>query len=134
YPNYPGVVNNRATEAGRGAQAGVWNVEATIDRGYAFATFYNGDVDPDRDDFSDGVHPHFFPPGQTARRPHDWGTIAAWAWGLQRAVDYLVTDRDLDRRRIAVVGHSRNGKAALLAAAFDERIALAIPLQAGCGG
>src|SRR6202011_6140854 len=54
--------------------------------------------------------------------------------GIQRAVDYLVQDRDLDRERIAVVGHSRLGKTALLAAAFDERIALAIPHQAGCGG
>jgi hypothetical protein len=49
-------------------------------------------------------------------------------------VDYLVTDPDVDPKRIAVVGHSRNGKTALLAAAFDERIALAIPHQAGCGG
>ena len=46
----------------------------------------------------------------------------------------MLTDRDIDPKRIAVVGHSRNGKAALLAAAFDERIALAVPLQAGCGG
>ena len=66
--------------------------------------------------------------------PHDAGTIAVWAWGIQRAVDYLVTDKALDAKRIAVVGHSRLGKTALLAAAFDERIALAIPLQAGCGG
>src|SRR5206468_6864333 len=64
----------------------------------------------------------------------DWGTIAAWAWGIHRAVDYLVTDKDLDKSRIAVVGHSRLGKTALLAAAFDDRIALAVPLQAGCGG
>src|SRR5262249_47270523 len=62
------------------------------------------------------------------------GTIAAWAWGVQRLVDYLVTDPDIDAKRIAVVGHSRLGKTALLAAAFDERIALAIPHQAGCGG
>ncbi len=45
-----------------------------------------------------------------------------------------MTDRDIDAKRIAAVGHSRNGKASLVAAAFDERIALVIPLQAGCGG
>ncbi|HTD67879.1 MAG TPA: acetylxylan esterase, partial [Candidatus Limnocylindria bacterium] len=54
--------------------------------------------------------------------------------GDARLVDYLESDRDIDKARIAAVGHSRNGKTALLAAAFDERIALAIPHQAGCGG
>jgi hypothetical protein len=133
-PGSPGVEQNRATDAGRGTQVDVWAVEQSIDRGYAVALFYHGDVDPDRNDFTDGVHPHYFKPGQTKPGPHDWGTIAAWAWGFHRAVDYLVTDKDIDAKRIAVVGHSRLGKTALLAAAFDERIALAIPLQAGCGG
>jgi cephalosporin-C deacetylase-like acetyl esterase len=58
----------------------------------------------------------------------------AWSWGVSRVVDYLVTDKDIDARHIAAVGHSRLGKTVLLAAAFDERIALAIPHQAGCGG
>ena len=53
---------------------------------------------------------------------------------MQRAVDYLITDPAIDAKRIAVVGHSRNGKTAVLAAAFDPRIALVIPSQAGCGG
>ena len=130
----PGAKDHRATDEGRGTEIGVWNLEGSIDRGYAVATFYCGDVDPDKPDFSDGVHSHYFKAGQTKPGPHEWGTIAAWAWGISRAVDYLVTDRDLDRERIAVVGHSRLGKTALLAAAMDERIALAIPLQAGCGG
>jgi hypothetical protein len=130
----PGCVENRATDEGRGKQVEVWNLENSIDRGYAVATFYSGDVDPDKPDFTDGVHPHYLKPGQTEAGPQDWGTIAAWAWGIHRAVDYLVTDADLDKTRIAVVGHSRLGKTALLAGAFDERIAMAIPLQAGCGG
>jgi hypothetical protein len=122
----PGTTNNRATDAGRGAQIDTWAIEQSIDRGYAVATFYNGDIEPDRPNAPEGIRAHF--PG------FDWGAIAAWAWGVSRAVDYLVSDEDIDPRRIAVVGHSRNGKAALVAAAFDERIALAIPLQAGCGG
>jgi hypothetical protein len=133
--NSPGAKDHRATDAGRGTEIAVWNLQGSIDRGYAVATFYCGDVDPDKPDFSDGVHPPYYSrPGQTSPGPHEWGTIAAWAWGISRAVDFLVTDADLDRTRIAVVGHSRLGKTALLAAALDERIALAIPLQAGCGG
>jgi hypothetical protein len=130
----PGAKDNLATEAGRGAQAEGWALEASIDRGYAIATFYCGDVDPDRADVREGIQPHFLKPGQDKPGPNDWGTIAAWAWGAQRVVDYLVTNSDIDKAHIALVGHSRLGKATLLAAAFDERIALAIPHQAGCGG
>src|SRR5260370_2843551 len=76
-----------------------------------------------------------FRPNDSAERgPSDTATIAAWAWCLSRAVDYLVTESAIDTHRIAAVGHSRNGKTALLAAAFDERIAMVFPHQAGCGG
>ncbi len=133
YPNRTGVKDNRATDAGRGTEVDTWALEQSIARGYAVATFYNGDVDPDRTDVREGIQPHLRKEGDKPG-PHDWGTIAAWAWGVQRAVDYLVTDSAIDKERIAVVGHSRLGKTALLAAAFDDRIALAIPHQAGCGG
>jgi hypothetical protein len=123
------VVGNRATDAGRGSWVKFWPIEDLIDRGYALATFYNGDVDPDTPD-QRGLQKFFRQP-----EPADkCGSIGAWAWGLQRAVDYLVTAPGIDGRRIVVTGHSRTGKAALLAAAFDERIALTIPHQAGCGG
>jgi len=132
YPK-PGIKANRATEAGRGKQIDVWALEQSIDRGYAVATFYNGDVDPDQKDVREGIQPHL---NKKDAKPgaHDWGTIAAWAWGVHRVVDYVSNHKDLDPKRIAVVGHSRLGKTALLAAAMDERIALAIPHQAGCGG
>jgi dienelactone hydrolase len=124
-----GVVANRATEASRGTWAEIWRIEEVIDRGYAVATFYNGDVDPDTPD-ERGLQKY----SRQDDRANDCGSIGAWAWGLQRAVDYLVTVPEIDPQRIIVTGHSRMGKAALLAAAFDERIALAIPHQAGCGG
>lgn len=129
-----GAVQNRASNEGRGSQAEVWCVDELIGRGYALATCYCGDIDPDKPDFSDGVHPHFLPPGQRQPGPHDWGTIAAWAWGLHRAVDYLVTCDDIDHSKICVIGHSRLGKTALLAGALDERIALVVPHQSGTGG
>lgn len=130
----PGCVKERATDEGRGGQAEMWNPELIIDRGYALAAFYSGDIDPDKPDFTDGVHPHYLPAGQSKPGPDTWGTIAAWAWGAHRVVDYLVTNPDIDKERIAVVGHSRLGKASLVAGAFDERIKLVIPHQAGCGG
>jgi hypothetical protein len=133
YPGFPGVKDHHATEAGRNASAESWSLEQSVDRGYAVATFYNGDVDPDRPDERGGLRPYLKTLGNEDG-PHECATIAAWAWGLQRAVDYLVTDKDIDPKRIAAFGHSRLGKTVLLAAAFDDRIALAIPHQAGCGG
>jgi hypothetical protein len=133
-PGGPGVKEHRATEEGRGTAAHSWEIEHVVDHGYAVATFYYGDIAPDKPGLTDGVFPFFRPAGQTAQGPTDWASVAAWAWGAQRAVDYLVTDGDVDGRRIIVFGHSRLGKAALLAGAFDDRIAAVIAHQAGCGG
>src|SRR5262245_21677300 len=121
---YPGRL---ATDAARGKAKDVWAIDQSIDRGYAVATLYVGDLDPDRKETRGGLRPHV-DPDQKA------GTIAFWAWGIHRVIDHLVTRPELDPKKIAVVGHSRLGKTALVAAAFDERIALAIPHQAGCGG
>ena len=129
-----GCAGNRATEAGRGTQVPVWSVEYAIDRGYAIATFYDGDVDPDKNDSTDGVEPHYRKPGETKPAADEWGTLRAWAWGASRVVDYLLTRPEIDPHRICITGHSRLGKTALLAAAFDERIALAAPHQSGTGG
>jgi hypothetical protein len=134
YPNRKGVKDSRATEEGRGSAIDVWSLEQSVERGYAVATFYNGDVDPDRRDVRGGLYPHVVPTPKGEAVPDQTATIMCWAWGIHRVVDYLVTRPDLDPKRIAVVGHSRLGKTALLAAAFDERIALSIPHQAGCGG
>ncbi|HEY2837921.1 MAG TPA: hypothetical protein VGJ26_02145, partial [Pirellulales bacterium] len=128
-----GVVDSRATEASRGVESSHWAYERAISRGYAVATFYHGDIQSDRAKW-DGTLALYFRPGQTEPDEHEWGTIAAWAWGLSRAADYLTQDPAIDGDRIVVVGHSRNGKTALLAGALDERFAIVIPSQAGCGG
>lgn len=108
-----------------------WPAEEIIARGYAIAAFYNADVDPDKhDEFKDGIHALL----DKNRNNESWGTIAAWAWGTSRCVDYLVSDKAIAKDKIAVVGHSRGGKTALWAGALDERIALVVPNEAGCGG
>ena len=119
---------------GRGSLASDWQLERTISRGYAVAHFCYADIDEDRIDHDGGIRSW---EDRTAGRPKQTtnrGSVAAWAWGVHRAVDFLVTDTKVNGKRIAIMGHSRNGKAALLAGATDERIALVIPHQSGCGG
>jgi hypothetical protein len=100
-------------------------VETVVKRGYILAEFSRVEVAPDSAE-KGGVY--------AAYPQYDGGRLAAWAWGFHRVIDYLETQPFVDRRRIAVTGHSRGGKAALLAGASDERIALTAPNNSGCGG
>ena len=111
-----------------------WPAETIVERGYVAATFFNGDLSMDKDlNFDNGAHKVF--DNYKGERPGDaWATIAAWAWGASRALDYFETDSAIDATKFAVVGHSRGGKTSLWAGANDERFALTISNNSGCTG
>lgn len=121
----------RATEASRGFHADRWPVERLLERGYALATFFYGDLFPDRADGRPlSIQPSF---GKAGAR-YSWGAIATWSWGLSRALDSLVAMPEIDGRRVALVGHSRLGKAALWASALDRRFWMVVANNSGKGG
>ena len=97
-----------------------------LDRGYILAEFNRCEFAPDRTPDAVGLF--------AAYPDHEFGAVAAWAWGYHRAIDFLLTQPEVDAEKIAITGHSRGGKAVLLAGATDDRIALTAPNNSGTGG
>jgi hypothetical protein len=124
--------NGKAKE--RGVESANWPVESIIASGCGVATIYYWDIAPDRNDFSIGIYPLLYTPGQVQPASDEWGSLAAWAWGLSRALDYLKSDKQVDGKKVVVLGHSRLGKASLWAGANDQRFAAVISSCSGCCG
>ena len=127
--------DKKKVPAAQGMNFGRINVARLLDAGLGFATVYYGDIDPDfPGGVPYGVRALYLKPGQTEPAADEWGSIAAWAWGLSRAIDYLETDKGVDAKRVAIMGVSRLGKTVMWAGAHDTRIALVIASCSGEGG
>lgn len=133
----PGAREGQALRAGQHARTAeeIATTNPAILHGYAFVTFNYNDCGEDTTlRLPDGSWAYrttrFFP----AYPQYDWGLLRAWAWGVSRIVDYLETDAAVDKTKLIVTGVSRTGKSALIAGAFDERIAMIAPVASSGGG
>ena len=131
--------NAAARPAGRGGPTDAETIAGRnrelFQRGYAYVMFNNNDCAEDTTQRnSDGSWAfrttRFYP----SYPDYDWGVLAGWAWGVSRIVDYLETDPSIDKTKLIISGVSRTGKSALIAGAFDDRLAMTAPCVTGGGG
>lgn len=131
-----------ARDCGEGALSGVMTyvfgryiatppIEAILDRGYAIASVFPGEFVPDNSERGLAVLDEMAAGEDGDER---WGAIGAWAWGYSLMVDALERDPDVTASSYVTYGHSRYGKSALVAAAYDDRIGAVISHQSGTGG
>jgi len=114
---------------------GVRLMETILARGYGVATLTAAEFCPDdKQKFRQGVLAHLYPGVEGYPGAEDPGAISTWAWALSRTLDYFETDSQVDAKRVTVIGHSRMGKTALWAGAQDQRFAIVISNNSGCGG
>ncbi len=136
--NDPVIIPSPHSTYTRGHQISRWPLKKIIDAGYALATVHYDDFYPDNPDSKEGFAKSILPMFgyQSAEDIPDNGgqAIAAWAWGYIRIMDYLETDKQIDSKKVMLMGHSRLGKTALWAGVNDKRVAIVSSNDAGCGG
>ena len=120
------LINNRGkrnTDPTRENKSTFWPAEMIIDSGYAIASFHNADVAPDRKEtYQNGILKQLFQ--EQLDKENGMKAIGSWAWAASRVMDYFLTDKDIDSKKVAIVGHSRGGKTSLWAGAQDQRFAM----------
>ena len=131
----PAVIESQFSVFERAHQTSRWSYDRIISSGYAVATFHYYDVYYDKDDvLSETIYPLFGINSNADLQDNTGKSIAAWAWGCSRVLDYLLTLKNIDKKRAIVLGHSRLGKAALWCGAMDKRFAMVISNDSGCSG
>ncbi|MGN6296072.1 MAG: glucuronyl esterase domain-containing protein [Ginsengibacter sp.] len=131
--NDPEILTNSNNKVSRGASSSRWPVKTIIENGFGLVTACYNDIEIDnKDGWKTGVRTKL--QDDLKIKPEEWGAIGAWAWGLSRIMDYLETDKNVDEKKVAVMGHSRLGKTALWAGASDPRFSLVISNESGEGG
>jgi hypothetical protein len=118
---------------GRGGGANSWTQQA-LDKAWGYGTIIPNSIQPDNNRLREGII-GLTSKGQP-RGPEDWGALRAWAWGVSRLIDYFEANPDsgVDPAKVCITGVSRYGKAALVATAFDTRIAAGFVASSGAGG
>ena len=127
-----GAAGRGAFPAGRGPSGPTWQ-QQVLARGWGYAIIVPGSIQADS---GAGLRQGIIGlcnKGEP-RRPDDWGALRAWAWGASRALDYFETDKAVDAKHVALEGHSRYGKATLVAMAYDQRFWTAYVSSSGEGG
>lgn len=111
------------------------NESYLIAHGYGSAVFMPSQIELDKKDkYDSSIRKFYAKPGQDKPAPDEWGAIGAWAWAMSRAMDYLETDKVIDPKKVCIMGFSRYGKVAVWAGAQDQRFAIVISGESGCGG
>jgi len=130
------LINNRGkrnTDPTRQQKSSFWPAEMIIDSGYAIASFHNADIAPDgKETYQNGILNQLFP--EQLEKDNGMKAIGSWAWAASRVMDYFLTDKDIDAKKVAIVGHSRGGKTALWAGAQDQRFAMVFNSCSGSTG
>ena len=125
----------RRVPAQKSGRFGRLDPDIFLSQGIGFATVYYGDIEPDfADGVKYGIRGYYLKEGQDYPAPDEWGAISAWSWGLSRAMDYFVTDAQIDLEKIALFGVSRLGKTVLWTGCRDTRFGMVIASCSGEGG
>ena len=134
----PGFIwgkDGKRVPAPAGGRFGRLDPDIFLSQGIGFATVNYGDIEPDfADGVKYGIRGYYLKPGQNYPAPDEWGAISAWSWGLSRAMDYFVTDSQIDSKKIALFGVSRLGKTVLWTGCRDTRFGMVIASCSGEGG